>query len=143
MDGKESDIRQCLNRSYLTKSKKELRVHGDCKPEFCIVNYSSSNVRHSCLVVETASQAVISVLNSLSLKIECKTFKKQCLKIAIEMVLTPFILYRKWTCHEQRRIIKLALKKQDVSISKNSEDNSNNLLNEALLHDVVILIIGG
>ncbi|KAJ8977095.1 hypothetical protein NQ317_003649 [Molorchus minor] len=40
-----------------------------------------------------------------------------------------------------KRIIKLALKKQDVSISKNSEDNSNNLLNEALLHDVVILII--
>ncbi|KAJ8976143.1 hypothetical protein NQ317_018115 [Molorchus minor] len=40
-----------------------------------------------------------------------------------------------------KRIIKLALKKQDVSISNNSEDNSNNLLNEALLHDVVILII--
>ncbi|KAJ8956045.1 hypothetical protein NQ317_001388 [Molorchus minor] len=41
-----------------------------------------------------------------------------------------------------KKILKLALKKQDVSISNNGEDNSNNLLNEALLHDVVILIIG-
>ncbi|KAJ8972708.1 hypothetical protein NQ317_014742 [Molorchus minor] len=40
-----------------------------------------------------------------------------------------------------KRILKLALEKQDVSISNNSEDKSNNLLNVALLHDVVILII--
>ncbi|KAJ8975980.1 hypothetical protein NQ317_009261 [Molorchus minor] len=51
--------------------------------------------------------------------------------------------WQKMDLSRAKRIIKLALKKQDVSISKNSEDNSNNLLNEALLHDVVILIIGG
>ncbi|KAJ8972081.1 hypothetical protein NQ317_019637 [Molorchus minor] len=56
-------------------------------------------------------------------------------------VIKAVFLRSKMDLSRAKRIIKLALKKQDVSISKNSEDYSNNLLNEALLHDVVILII--
>ncbi|KAJ8984532.1 hypothetical protein NQ317_011003 [Molorchus minor] len=42
-----------------------------------------------------------------------KHLRKQCLKIVIEMVLTPFILYRKIDLSRAKKILKLALEKQD------------------------------